>query len=435
MIARTSTAPTPLRIAMVAACPFPSLRGSQVLVRELAQALADRGHKVHLVTYPHGESVVAIRGIHVHRARPPRFGASASGLGWRKLMLDVSLALTLHRVVRSEGIQVIHAHNYEAPLLSYFVRWLTGVPVVYHSHNALSDELAYYVAPGWRRRLVRYLGGVLDRQVPRRADFSIALTPELEGFLLAHGVAAQNLATIPPTMVPAPLPDAAGGNGDIFAGHFVVMYAGNLDPYQDLQVLSAGFADLCATVPHALLVLVTHETGWQRRIGGRLMQLIETGRARVIVASTFSAVRRLMARADVLVCPRSSWSGFPIKVLNYMASGRAVVAAEGSAKGVIDGDTGLVFHNGDVQALADALRRLARNPALRARLGKRARAAVGSGGALQRSVGQIEAIYAQVCGLAEGRGASACGAEEARLQGLIAFSRDRISAASGRARN
>src|SRR5437762_12675478 len=123
MIARSSTVQTPRRIAMVAACPFPSLRGSQVLVRDLAQRLADRGHEVHLVTYPQAEGVVAVRGIHVHRARLPRFAAKMTSIGWRKLVLDTSLLVTLYRVVRRAGIEVIHAHNYEAPLLSYLVRW------------------------------------------------------------------------------------------------------------------------------------------------------------------------------------------------------------------------------------------------------------------------------------------------------------------------
>ena len=84
---RRPTAPSPLRVAMVAACPFPSLRGSQVLIRDLAQSLADRGHEVHLVTYPEGESLAAVRGIRVHRARA-WFAARRGQWGWRRRVLN-----------------------------------------------------------------------------------------------------------------------------------------------------------------------------------------------------------------------------------------------------------------------------------------------------------------------------------------------------------
>src|SRR6202158_1691427 len=367
-----------LRIAMVAACTFPSPRGSQVLIRELAQRLADRVHEVHLVTYPHGETLAPLSGMFVHRIRSPRFVGFSTRLGWRKVVLDFYLGLMLYRVVRREQIQVIHAHNYEGPLLGYVVRWFTGVPVVYHSHNALSDELAYYFKPGWRQTIARCIGRLLDRQIPRRANFSIALTPELEGFLRAHGVKAGRLAIVPPSTTITAVPEIAVlGKRDPFPrGRFVVMYTGNLDPYQDLEVLYRGFAQFQAAIPRALLVLVTHERRWVERSGQSLAALVRTGSARVLVVPAFSVVRRLIGRADVLVCPRSSWSGYPIKLINYLATGRPVVAANGSAKGVIDGETGLIFANGNAEGLAAALHRLSNDAALGDRLGRSARAVV-----------------------------------------------------------
>ena len=40
-----------MRIAIVAACPFPLPRGTPVRILRMAEALADRGHEVHVVTY------------------------------------------------------------------------------------------------------------------------------------------------------------------------------------------------------------------------------------------------------------------------------------------------------------------------------------------------------------------------------------------------
>src|SRR6185503_11745232 len=155
-----------------------------------------------------------------------------------RLSRNLRLGIDLYRLVRRQRIDVIHAHNYEAPFLAYLTRWLTGTPVVYHSHNALSDELATYVGGRWAKRMAGQLGALLDRQVPRRADFAIALTSELEEFLLGCGVERARMEVIPPGATATeemPMP-AGGGNGE-----FVVGYAGNLDPYQDLDVLYEGF--------------------------------------------------------------------------------------------------------------------------------------------------------------------------------------------------
>jgi glycosyltransferase involved in cell wall biosynthesis len=416
-----------LRVAMVAACPFPSPRGSQVLIRELAQALAERGHRVHLVTYPFGESLTSIHGFSVHRVRAPRQFARSADRGWGKALLDLSIVAALYRLVRREHIDVIHAHNYEGPLIAFAVRALTGIPVVYHSHNALSDELEYYFAPGWQRSLARRAGRFLDRQVPRRADYSIALTPELEAFLREHGVSAERIVTIPPAVSPSALVELPACAPEAFTGRFVVMYAGNLDGYQDLDVLLDAFMMAQPAIGRALLAVITHDARWGERAGGRLARLVRTGVARVIVAPAFAVVRRLLATADVLVSPRSSWSGFPIKLINYMAAGRAIVAAEGSAKGLVSGETAVIVPNRDAHAFAAALVRLFCEPGLRQTLGDNARAAARAALTWPRVAAQVEEIYATLCGRPVDRTTAA----ESMAMGPLRASGARLSAASG----
>jgi len=379
---------------MVAACPFPAPRGSQVLIRDLAHALADRGHEVHVVTYPHGESLSPVHGIHLHRVGWPRLDAGRSALSWRKVALDAGLLTALYRVVQRQRIEVIHAHNYEAPVLAYLVRALAGVPVVYHSHNVMGDELAYYARGRWRRALAARLGSMLDAQIPRRADFCIALTPEIEACLRQHGVPQERLATVPPGATVR-----AAGHAEPPAAPFTIVYAGNCDSYQDLDVLWDAVAGLRRERPAVEVRLVTHDTEWTRHTRPGLTALLAAGVARVVVAPTYAAVRRQMAEAHALVCPRSSWSGFPIKLINYMAAGRAIVAADGSAKGIVHGETGLTFRNGSAAGMAAALRRLHDDPALRQRLGENACVAARARYSWRRAALQVEAIYTEVCGI------------------------------------
>ena len=56
-----------------------------------------------------------------------------------------------------------------------------------------------------------------------------------------------------------------------------------------------------------------------------------------------------MDAADVAVLPRSVCSGFPIKILNYLAVGTPVVVAEGSDMNL---EGCLSFPNGDFRMMA-----------------------------------------------------------------------------------
>ncbi len=109
-----------MRVALVLAGPYSAPRGSQVLVRQLASGLRERGHEVRLVTYgdrPNG---------------PP-------GPRLSRLALDVRLVARLWRTVRRHAIDVVHAHNYEAAIAGLIVARASGRPLVYHGHSALAE--------------------------------------------------------------------------------------------------------------------------------------------------------------------------------------------------------------------------------------------------------------------------------------------------------
>jgi glycosyltransferase involved in cell wall biosynthesis len=57
----------------------------------------------------------------------------------------------------------------------------------------------------------------------------------------------------------------------------------------------------------------------------------------------------------VFICPRTSWSGYPIKLLNAMSASLPVVACESSAHPVQDGKTGIIVPDDDVEAMTDAV--------------------------------------------------------------------------------
>lgn len=363
------------RVAMVAASPFPVSQGSQVLVRQTAELLRDRGHDVHLVVYGYGIGE-APSGISLHRAaNPPGARKTLAGPSWAKPLQDAAMVAVLRRVTRMHAIDIVHAHNYEGLLVAL----MAGTrPVVYHAHNCMRDELPYFISPAW---LSRGLGGIIDATFPRRADAVVALHTQARDYLIEHGCRPETLEVIPPPV-----------DGDLVAPVLThdalptVVYTGNLDRYQNLALLHHAMTIVRKSEPRAKLIVATADS---RNIS------CDT---RVEIHDT-AALRNLLAEDVVVACPRTSWSGYPIKLLNAMASGKAIVACAGAAPGIIHGETGLVVPDDDAHAFADALLELLRDPGLRRRLGEAAQRV-----ALERhdpdAVGQrLEALYARTSGV------------------------------------
>jgi glycosyltransferase involved in cell wall biosynthesis len=82
-------------------------------------------------------------------------------------------------------------------------------------------------------------------------------------------------------------------------------------------------------------------------------------------------VHDLLVAADLFVLP-SLWEGLPYVVLEAMALGRATLVSSGPGNPDAVGDAGLIFPVGDVQAMAEALSRLAGDQGLRDSLGEAA---------------------------------------------------------------
>src|SRR5437773_148962 len=370
-----------MRIALVLAGPYPDFRGSQVLVQQLADGIRGRGHVVHLVTY----GAVAGTRPGPHAARIAR---------------DLVLVARLWRTVQREAIDLIHAHNYEAAIASLMVGRVTNRPVVYHGHNALAEELPLY----FRARLARRPR--VGQEAVGVAMAAAANDPGERG-----GSRAAGWLLAPPScgdQLPARVPRAAPRRSSLrlplsLPGSFasltmatptdssdgLVCYAGNLDGYQNLGFLLRSFARVRARVPAARLVLVTHAAP------GALRRAVGPG-VEIVRAKSYDEVRARLDAADVAVSPRAERSGFPMKLLNYMAAGKAIVASTGSAKGLRDGITGRIVPDGDEAAFAAAVIELLSDAAACARLGAAARHAVEDPRAWDGVLDRIETVYRNV---------------------------------------
>lgn len=379
-----------MRVLKVAACPFPYPRGTPVRIYNLAAALAERGHEVHVATYHLGvDTPEAPFGIH----RTPRFSTyrkTSPGPSYAKLaILDPMLIVKVRRMLGRHSWDVIHAHHFEGLLVAAAARSRRGPPIVFDSHTLLESELPHY-GMGLPQGLKRWIGRWLDLKLPGRADHVVAVTTDMRERMIESGsVEAEDISVIPNGVelgpfefltAPSPVPLRTKR----------VIFTGNLAPYQGIELLLDAFRVLRDLGDDVVLDVVT-EDAWDPYAAKAALLGIEE---HIEVHSVgFESVPRLLAAADVALNPRVDCDGVPQKVLNYMAAGKPIVSFAGSAKHVVDGVHGLVVPDSDAGAFARAIHRLLGDAPFSNALGEAGRDLVRSELSWDHAAAQVETVY------------------------------------------
>lgn len=384
-----------LRIAVIAACPFPLARGTPIRILRLAEALAARGHDVHVLTYPLGDDTAAPT-ITTHRTRPlAGYRKLSPGPDLTKLLrLDPRLAGLTRRLHAAQPFDVLHAHHYEGILVGAAARLGRRIPLVYDAHTLLMNELPSFLP--WVPAALSSRGSrVLDRLLPRLADHTVCVSQRIRDTLVdTLGFAARDVSVMAngiesehfdPALQAGPVP---GGRR--------VLFTGNLAAYQGIDHLLKSFAIARRDVPDAVLTIATDSSfapyeDLAASLGIRpAIELLPSPR--------FADLPALICSAHVAVNPRVDCDGVPVKLLNYMAAARGVVSFAGSAPGVTHLENGWLAATGDHAQMAAGIVTLLRDPALAARLGAAARRYVEANSRWSSVAERCEELYLRLLG-------------------------------------
>ena len=185
----------------------------------------------------------------------------------------------------------------------------------------------------------------------------------------------------------------------------VVMWVGGFHPWHDLSLLLESFALILQRRPDARLVLVGD--GQTR---SSVVDIVTKDGLRHAVIMTgaiaHSQVPEMLSIADVAVVPSApitaslGGTGTPLKLFEYMAAGKAIVATalNEAAEVILDGYNGLLVDAGDVNKFAEATLKLIDDPEERSRLGQNAREQAVKQYSWEHYTRRLEEIYLNVLG-------------------------------------
>lgn len=351
--------------------------GYRIHVLKILEGLRKQGHSTFLLTINDNP---VLNGFEEYACVPHRYMRGAHHLFPYTGTID-SLALfrAAARLHRTRGFDVIHErfglYSYGGVLASK----LLGIPLVLEVNGPGIEEKGLFTTPITGAQLVA--ARTIRSFCARSAHRIVVVSNMLKRFVIQHwggGLDDHKIVVIPNAADtdklrapgdPARIRQALG-----LQEAFIVGFLGTFQAWYGIEHLIEAFPAVLRRVPHARLLLVG-----DGHIRGQLeRQVSDTGLDQAVRFTGYiphDEVPDYLAAFDVGMAAFRDigieFCGSPIKLFEYMAAGKAIVASRiGQIPEIVeDGRTALLIEPGDIGQLTDAIVRLAEDPALRQRLG------------------------------------------------------------------
>src|SRR5262245_16755887 len=308
---------------------------------------------------------------------------------------DLVATLRLARLIRRERPDILHTHTAKAGTVGRVAALLAGwhrPPIVVHTFHG--HVLRGYFGPV-RSRFFR----LLERWLARHTTALIAVSPQVRDDLVALGVAPAERFVVVRLGIEldervAPAQDGRAESRrylGITDDRFAVGWIGRMTAVKRTDDVLVAFKHLRDDGVDAVLCMVGD--------GPDRPELERRAHELGIVRETLflgyqEDVAPFYAAFDALVLA-SSKEGTPVSAIEALAAGRPAVATSvGGVPDVVEeGVDGFLVEPGATDALADRLAQLARDDALRERMGRAGRERVLPRYAVDRLVDDVDRLY------------------------------------------
>ncbi|WP_138470287.1 glycosyltransferase family 4 protein [Poseidonocella sp. HB161398] len=307
-----------MRVLVLAPQPFYIPRGTPIAVRALMRSLAAQGHEVDAIVYPEGEDP-EIEGARIFRlARLPGTKDVPPGFSLKKAALDsIMLPAAAWRLWRGKYDLVIAVE--EAAFIALLLKPFLRVPYLCDVDSSIPEQLSdKYVIPRWLHRIISWAEARAARGAIGAITCCRALQDLVEGY--APGLPVQTLEDI--TLVEA----ARGAPEDCRFADPVIMYIGNLEGYQGVELLLRGFALASSRDLRARLVIIGGGETQIRALEALADELGVAGRVSLLGARPVEQIGDYLSQASIVVSPRTQGQNTPMKIYSYLDSGRPLLA-------------------------------------------------------------------------------------------------------------
>jgi colanic acid/amylovoran biosynthesis glycosyltransferase len=358
------------------------------------------GQAQEIMPYVHyGQSLISAEMIRAHLhylfRSPARFFRALLRAIWQsyrepgvllRALAVFPLAVTFAKQIEDLKVDHVHAHFvWVEGIVAQVISDLTDIPFSLHPH---AFDLFQRDQESVRRQLALSDGVIAISEYHRRYMAQLSSRPTAENIKVVYnGLDTEELAPARARREEGEVRVLSVGSFCEKKGHEYLIDACAL-------LVGKGYALRCSIVGDGLL-----KASLQARINRYGLQ----GRVSLLGAKTQEEVKVLYGSSDIfvlacVVAANGDSDGVPTVLVEALAMKLPVVTTPvaGIPEFVIDGETGLLVPQRDVEALANAMERLMVDEELRRRLGERGRQVVVDTFDVRRTSPQLAAFFSDV---------------------------------------
>lgn len=342
----------PKRVLLLAPQPFFENRGTPINVRALAKHLSLQGYSVDLLTYPIGQKVDVAPSVLNRSLKVPFIKSVPPGPSIRKVVLDVGFLFSSLKLALTRKYDVFHGVE-EAGVIAVMLGKLFGKKSVYDMDSNITEQLRSSGFLSWRPLLS--LVSAVENYCLRSSDAVLSVCKDLSASA-GKVVGKEKIYQIEDFPIEGSLLVDTVLRDKLYEdyglrGKDIVVYTGNFEKYQGIDLLIESFAKLSRD---ALLVLVGD--GERRPVLEAKVEELKLGE-KVIFTGSYpsSSMGTFMNLATVLASPRTVGGNTPLKLYSYLDSGTPVVATNIVSHISVVSDAECFLSNPDTTSFAAAL--------------------------------------------------------------------------------
>ncbi len=383
-----------MNILLLAPQPFYQERGTPIAVKLLAQTLGEQGHVVHLLVFAEGENItIPYVTIHRHISLP---GVSniKPGLSVKKLICDFFLFTKSIQLVKRHEFQLVHAVE-EAVFLAMVIKKIFNIPYVYDMDSCMSLQLIDkfpFLRP--MHRIMEWL----EKAAMIQSKGVLVVCRTLEDIVKKHAPDKLTARIEDITLLESGSEGQENLREELGLQGVVLMYVGNFEKYQGVDLLLDSFAGAVRRKKNLQLVLIGGNKEDIQFYEQRTRELGIDANVFFCGQRPVSLLGHYLGQADILVSPRTQGNNTPMKIYSYLDSGIPVLATDlPTHTQVLDDKIAYLVHPLPT-SMADGIVILAENKVLREKIGFLARQRVQEEYSLPAFKGKLAAFYEKLQG-------------------------------------
>ena len=173
----------------------------------------------------------------------------------------------------------------------------------------------------------------------------------------------------------------------------LLMYVGNLEQYQGIDLLLESFAQVLQVNPTAHLVVIGGNPDDIQRYQAQAAQYKIEANVHFIGPRPIQQLKQYLAQADIVVSPRIQGNNTPMKLYSYLDSGKALLATNLTTHTQVLNEQIAWLAEPNAEAFAAGMLHLIAHPELRQDLGVAAQAYIAKNHTYEAFSQKLSTLY------------------------------------------